>query len=114
MKNKTMKNSLLIDIGNSNTEYVQYQELAFTNISNTQTKSLESSALINNNIGDDGMVALAKALHRNRTIEIVNLSYNDIGDPGIYALCDALAVNESFILFSIPKLNVSGKVSDPD
>ena len=38
------------------------------------------------NIGDDGMVALAKALHRNRTIEIVNLSYNDIGDPGIYAL----------------------------
>ena len=47
------------------------------------------------NIGDDGMVAFAKALHRNRTIEVANLSYNDIGDPGIYALCDALLVNES-------------------
>jgi NLR family CARD domain-containing protein 3 len=43
-----------------------------------------------NNIGPDGIAAVAAALKGNQTLETLELSYNPIGDKGAKALADVL------------------------
>ena len=49
----------------------------------------------NNAIGDDGAVALAKALHHNSTLQKLYLRYNSISDDGAVALAETLHHNST-------------------
>ena len=49
----------------------------------------------NNNIGDEGCVALAEALKTNRTVHTLNLYHNHIGVQGCVALAEALKTNRT-------------------
>jgi hypothetical protein len=53
------------------------------------------------NLGDDGMAAFAKALRRNRTIEVANFSFNEIGDAGFVEFSDALTVNKTLTAIDV-------------
>ena len=48
-----------------------------------------------NNIGDQGAIAIAKALEVNASVTELFLHDNNIGDPGATAIAEALRVNAS-------------------
>ena len=51
-----------------------------------------------NNIGDQGAIAIAKALEVNASVTELWLSENEIGDAGAAAIANAIAVNASLKL----------------
>lgn len=69
-------------------------------------QSLTQLHLFDNCIGDDGAIALAKALETNSSITTVSLGSNTIGDVGATALADALRTNISIIELHLYKNNI--------
>ena len=63
--------------------------------------SLKILVLENNNIGDDGAKALASALEVNASLKTLDLRVNKIGDAGATAIANAIAVNASLKLESL-------------
>jgi len=55
------------------------------------------------------MTAFAKALRRNRTIEICNFSFNDIGDVGIFEFSDALVTNKTLTSIDLRHNNLTDR-----
>ena len=51
--------------------------------------------MYNNNIGDQGAIAIAKALEVNASVTILGLAGNKIGADGAAAIANAIAVNAS-------------------
>ena len=51
--------------------------------------------MYNNNIGDQGAIAIAKALEVNASLKSLWLNDNNIGDAGAAAIANAIAVNAS-------------------
>ena len=51
--------------------------------------------MFNNNIGDPGAIAIAKALEVNASVTELLLGGNEIGDQGATAIANAIAVNAS-------------------
>ena len=51
-----------------------------------------------NNIGDQGAIAIAKALEVNASVTELRLGWNKIGDAGATAIANAIAVNASLKL----------------
>ena len=49
--------------------------------------------MYNNNIGDQGAIAIAKALEVNASVTDLGLGLNEIGDAGAAAIANAIAVN---------------------
>ena len=49
--------------------------------------------MYDNNIGDQGAIAIAKALEVNASVTYLNLFGNKIGDSGAAAIANAIAVN---------------------
>jgi hypothetical protein len=70
-------------------------------------KALEVNAtlttlwLIENQIGDTGACSLSNALEVNATLTKLNLSHNCIGDPGAIGLSKALEVNTTLAILSL-------------
>ena len=54
--------------------------------------------MYNNNIGDQGAIAIAKALEVNASVTKLSLGRNQIGDAGAAAIANAIAVNASLKL----------------
>lgn len=63
--------------------------------------------LSRNQIGDEGLQALASSLVRNTKLRELNLAENNIGDAGLEALADSLVRNRA-----LRKLSLSSKYSD--
>ena len=51
--------------------------------------------MYNNNIGDQGAIAIAKALEVNASVTELGLGLNEIGDAGAAAIANAIAVHAS-------------------
>ena len=51
--------------------------------------------MFDNNIGDPGAIAIAKALEVNASVTYLGLSGNKIGDQGATAIANAIVVNAS-------------------
>ena len=54
--------------------------------------------MYNNNIGDQGAIAIAKALEVNASVTELGFGLNEIGDAGAAAIANAIAVNASLKL----------------
>ena len=63
--------------------------------------TLKSLDLGDNQIGDEGGVAIAKALSVNTTLTDLNLMWNQIGDEGGIAIGEALKVNTTLTTLSL-------------
>jgi hypothetical protein len=79
--------------------------------------SLKTLCLSYNSIGDDGAIAFAEAISRNRVLKKLTMKSNSIGNPGLRALADGLAANQRngprglnyFSLFGNEFSNSNGK-----
>ena len=69
--------------------------------------NMESLNLSNKNIGNEGVIKLAKALEENQTITTLDLRDNNIGDEGVIKIYPTKASSSSLFLHI---LNEKGKV----
>jgi hypothetical protein len=92
-----------------------YKQLVFTNSINTIIFGLERNIPLNkitfylNGIGDEGAIALAKALKTNTTLVYLYINKNNIGDEGAIALAEALKTNTTLVYLSMEQNNIGAK-----
>ena len=63
--------------------------------------TMKSLNLSNNNIGNEGVISLAKALKENSSITTLDLSYNKIGPEAATALAEAFKVNSTITMVNL-------------
>ena len=63
--------------------------------------------MYNNNIGDQGAIAIAKALEVNASVTELSLAGNSIGDAGAAAIANAIAVNATVLTKNYPKKEIA-------
>lgn len=64
-------------------------------MANSPSINIKRLSLATNNIGDDGAVAIAEMLTKNRTLESIDLSNNLIDYDGFVALAQAMVENQT-------------------
>ncbi len=69
-------------------------------------KSVTSVQIENNNIGDEGAIALAESLKVNKSVTNICLWNNDIGEEGAKALVEALKINTSITEIDLISENI--------
>lgn len=87
----------------------EHPSLVFLNLGWTRaTAAVRESG---NRIGDEGCLAIAELLRRNRVLRALDLARNDIGTEGLARIADALAENTTLVSLRHPQ---NGKATNAD
>ena len=62
-----------------------------------------------NNLGDEGLIAIAEALKTNSILTTLGLGYNNIGDKGVIGIAEVLKINTTLIKLHLGNNKVSNK-----